>query len=58
VTGVQLKVGVSETPVAPLAGAVSVGAASVGPFVVKLKAFDQAAVPLLEEGSRACTCQK
>jgi hypothetical protein len=58
VTVVQLKVGVSETPVAPLAGAVSEGAASVGPVVVKLKMLDQAALPLLEEGSRACTCQK
>jgi hypothetical protein len=58
VTDVQVKVGVSETPVASLAGAVSVGAASVGPVVVKLKMLDHAAVPLLEEGSRACTCQK
>lgn len=56
-TAVQVKVGGSETDVAPLAGAVNDGAASVPPVVVKLKTFDQAAFPPLEEGSMACTCQ-
>ena len=56
-TVVQVKVGGSERAVAPLAGAVSVGAAKVPSVVVKLNMFDQAAVPLLEEGSIACTCQ-
>jgi len=57
-TALQLKLGGTETPVAPLAGAVSAGAAKAGPAVVKLKTFDHAAVPRAADGSRACTCQK
>jgi len=56
-TVVQENVGVSETPVAPFAGEESVGAGNVVP-AVKLKMLDHAAVPLVEVGSMACTCQK
>ena len=53
-----MNVGGRESAVAPATGEDSVGAGSVPPVVVKLKMFDQAALPLLEEGSIACTCQK
>ena len=56
-TVVQVNMGGRKTPVAPFAGAVSVGAGNVAPMV-KLKMFDHAAVPLLEVGSMACTSQK
>lgn len=40
-----------------MAGVLRVGAGRGVP-VVKLKIVDHAAVPLLDEGSMACTCQK
>jgi len=40
-----------------VAGVLRVGAGRGVP-VVKLKIVDHAAVPLLDEGSMACTCQK
>ena len=56
-TEVHEKVGGSVTPDAPLAGTESVGAERVDPPAVKLKMVDHAAVPLLDVGSMACTCQ-
>jgi len=56
-TAIQANVGGDATPVAPFAGAESVGAANNVPML-KLKTLDHAAVPVLAVGSMACTCQK
>lgn len=55
-TELQVNAGVSETAVAPLVGADSVGAGRLPPVVVKLKMLDQAPCALVEVGID-CTCQ-